>query len=206
MRAWLLVAACILLIVGQSRAQSESDFRAWLRADPERAGEVTEFERYLRQSGVDGVLATDQLLRNATSWQRCKLDWSYSMPPRALWGHIVPTLRFIRDEVVPRIGPVSVESGYREPKLNRCAGGAPLSAHAQFQALDLIPERAMTRRELISAVCKLHRGHGQAFHIGLGFYDGLRFHVDSKSFRRWGSDNHGTTSPCNSAVERFNAG
>ena len=30
----------------------------------------------------------------------------------------------------------------------------------------------------------------------LGFYDGLRFHVDSKSFRRWGSDNHGKTSPC----------
>ena len=196
MRAGLLIVAWVLMMTGQSRAQSEGDFRAWLRAEPDRTSEVRTFEAALRTSGVDGVLATEQLLRNATSWQRCKLDWSYSMPPRSLWPHIVPTLKFIRDEVVPRIGAVSVESGYREPKLNACAHGAPLSAHAQFYALDLIPERAMARQELISAVCKLHREHGQAFHIGLGFYDGLRFHVDSKSFRRWGSDNHSGTSPC----------
>jgi hypothetical protein len=199
MRTWLLVAACILLVAGQSRAQSESDFQTWLHSDPDRTSEVRAFEAYLRTSGVDGVLATDQLLRNATSWRACKLDWSYSMPPRALWGHIVPTIKFIRDEVVPRIGPVSVESGYREPKLNRCAGGAPLSAHAQFQALDLVPEKSMTRQQLISTVCKLHRERGQAFHIGLGFYGGVRFHIDTKSFRRWGSDNHGATSPCNTA-------
>ena len=194
MRAGLLVVACLLMMVG--RAQSESDFRAWLRDDPDRAGEVGAFEDYLGKAGVGGVLATEQLLRNATSWHACKLDWSYSMPPRTLWPHIVPTIRFIRDEIVPRIGPVSVESGYREPKLNRCAGGAPLSAHAQFQALDLVPQKAITQKDLIAAVCKLHREHGQAFHIGLGFYGGVRFHIDTKSFRRWGSDNHGATSPC----------
>ena len=196
MRTGLLVVACILMMAGQSRAQSEGDFRAWLRDDPERTGEVSAFEGYLRKSGVDGVLATDQLLHNATSWRACRLDWSYSMPPRALWPHIVPTIRFIRDEIVPRIGPLSVESGYREPKLNACAGGAPLSAHAQFQALDLVPEKAITQKELIATICKLHRERGQAFHVGLGFYGGVRFHVDTKSFRRWGSDNHGATPPC----------
>jgi hypothetical protein len=32
--------------------------------------------------------------------------------------------------------------------------------------------------------------------IGLGFYAGNRFHVDSKGFRRWGADGKGATSPC----------
>ena len=177
-------------------AYAQSDFAAWLRQAPERAGEVRAFETYLHDEGVGDVLPAEDLLRNATSWRACKLEWPWSMPPRDLWPHIVPTLRFIRDEVVPQIGPVSVESGWREPKLNACAGGAAHSAHAMFYALDLVPRHAVSQKTLIAAVCKAHREHGRAASIGLGFYGGVRFHVDTKSFRRWGSDSHSGTSPC----------
>lgn len=192
-RVAALFIATVCLVGG---ARAGTDFQSWLQDDPSRPGEVAAFEAYLRQSGVSDVLPSDELLRNATSWQSCKLAWPYSMPPRALWPHIVPTLKFVRDEVVPSIGPVSVESGYREPKLNACAHGAAKSAHAQFYALDLVPEKAVTQKGLIAAVCKVHREGGKAFNVGLGFYGGVRFHVDTKGFRRWGSNNHSGTSPC----------
>jgi hypothetical protein len=189
--ALLLTLACLAGV-----ARAGTDFRSWLQDEPARAGEVAAFEAYLRQAGVGDVLPSEDLLRNATSWQSCNLAWPYSMPPRALWPHIVPTLKFVRDEVVPRIGPVSVESGYREPKLNACARGAAKSAHAQFYALDLIPGNAVTQKALIAAICKAHRERGKASNVGLGFYGGVRFHVDTKGFRLWGSDNHAGTSPC----------
>jgi tRNA(Leu) C34 or U34 (ribose-2'-O)-methylase TrmL len=54
----------------------------------------------------------------------------------------------------------------------------------------------MNRSALIARVCANHGQHGAAYHIGLGFYDELRFHIDSRSFRRWGADYHSSTSPC----------
>lgn len=191
----VLVAAVLFAVPCWAEA-NKAQYASWLSEVPGRAAEVKAFEAYLDRAGVAGVLASDELLLNATNWNRCGLRFPYSMPPSALWSHVVPTLKFIRDEVVPVIGPVTVESGYREPALNKCAHGAPKSAHAQYYALDLMPLRAMTRLELIATVCKLHRMRGKAYNVGLGFYDGLRFHIDTKSYRRWGSDNHGATSPC----------
>jgi len=187
----------LLLFAAPCLAQADkAAYANWLADEPGRDAEVKAFEDYLTRAGVGGVLASDELLLNATNWSRCGLRFPYSMPPRAVWGHVVPTIRFIRDEVEPVIGPVTVESGYREPALNKCAHGAPKSAHAQYYALDLMPLKPMTRQELISAVCKLHAKRGKAHDVGLGFYDGLRFHIDTKLFRRWGPDNHGATSPC----------
>jgi len=175
---------------------AEPSFQAWRDAVPGRRAEVAAFERYLQRTGVGDVLGSEDLLRNASSWKSCGLAYPWSMPPRNLWPHVVMTLRFLRDVVEPEIGPVTVESGYREPVLNTCAHGAPKSAHALYYALDLVPEGGISRRELIATVCRLHARQGSGYHIGLGFYDGVRFHIDSKSYRRWGSDNHGATSPC----------
>jgi hypothetical protein len=116
--------------------------------------------------------------------------------PRALWPNVIPTLRFIRDQIVPALGPVTAVSGYREPQLNACAGGATHSAHALYFALDLVPEKTMTRSDLIATVCRLHARFGAAYHVGLGFYQGLRFHIDTHGFRRWGADWLSATSPC----------
>jgi hypothetical protein len=186
-------------IAPATTATPANSFDSWLDKVPSRRAEVHEFEAFLAQQGVAGVLPTQQILRNDTSWSECHMDGPYSIAERAYWPHIVGTLRYIHDEVVPAIGPVQVDSGYREVGLNRCSGGAAHSAHAQFYALDLEPVRAIDRSTMIARVCANHAHYGAEYHIGLGFYDATRFHVDSRSFRRWGSDYHGATSPCNHA-------
>jgi len=189
------IAAALLMTVGVAFGQP-ADYAEWLQAVPGRAEQVQSFEQFLANEDVGGVLPTDQLLLNATDWKRCKLEAPYTLAPRTLWPHLVATLKFVRDEIVPAIGQVEAESGYREAKLNLCAGGAPKSAHALFYALDLVPTKPMTQPNLISALCKLHRERGSAYYLGLGFYGGLRFHVDTKGFRLWGSDYHSGSSPC----------
>ncbi len=177
-------------------AATAGSFDSWLDKVPSRRAEVHDFEAYLAQQGVAGVLPTQEILLNDTSWSECHMDGPYSIAERAYWPHIVGTLRYIHDEIVPTIGPVQVDSGYREVALNRCSAGAPHSAHAQFYALDLEPVRAIDRSTLIAKVCANHAHYGAEYHIGLGFYDATRFHIDSRSFRRWGSDYHTGTSPC----------
>lgn len=202
-RRFVTIACGVLLFAACALAQP-AGFEAWLGADAARPAEVRAFEAYLRDQGVGDVLPADQLLLSATSWKDCGMPTPYTLAPRSLWPHVVPTIRFIRDEIIPAIGPVEVFSAYRAPALNRCAGGAPLSAHAQFYALDLVPQKPMTRAALIETVCALHRKVGQRYGIGLGFYGGLRFHIDTMRYRRWGSDHHAGTSPCNTV--RLNAG
>ena len=91
-------------------------------------GQVKAFNEYLVTYQVGGIVPTWQLLRTATSWQRCGAQ-PFEVPPTAEWPHIVQTLRYIRDYVIPAVGPVEPVSGYRNPTLNVCAGGAPESAH-----------------------------------------------------------------------------
>jgi hypothetical protein len=177
-------------------APTTDPFESWLDKSPKRGADVRAFESFLTLQGVADVLPAREILLNDTSWSGCHMDGPYSLAQRAYWPHIVGTLRYIRDQIVPAIGPVQVESGYRDSGLNRCSGGASHSAHAQFYALDLTPTRNMNRTALIARVCANHARYGAAYHIGLGFYDALRFHIDSRSFRRWGSDYHASTSPC----------
>jgi hypothetical protein len=173
----------------------QGDFVRWVHAAPGRGAQVQAFEQYLRRQGVGGVLPLSQLLLNASSWRACNVA-PYSLAPAALWPNVVPTLRFIRARIVPALGPVAAISGYRDPELNKCSGGAPKSAHALYFALDLTPLRFKDRDKMIALVCKLHARFGPAAHAGLGFYQGMRFHIDTNGFRRWGSDYHTATSPC----------
>ena len=101
---------------------------------------------------------------------------------------MVQTLRYVRDYVIPAIGPVEAVSVYRNPVLNKCAGGAPESAHKLDSAIDMVPLRPTDRVTLMRALCGLHSQHGAAYNAGLGFYAFLRFHVDSTKYRRWNMD------------------
>ena len=176
-------------------APPQGDFVRWVHAVPGRAKDVQAFELYLRRQGVGGILPLSQLLLDASSWAACGAQ-PWSLAPRTLWPNVVPTLRFIRSRIVPTLGPVAALSGYRDPELNKCSGGAPKSAHALYYALDLTPLRFKDRDKMIAAVCRLHARFGARAHVGLGFYQGMRFHIDTDRFRRWGSDYHSATSPC----------
>jgi hypothetical protein len=164
--------------------QDEPGYRSWFIALPPRAGQVKAFNDYLETYGVGGILPTWQLLRTATSWRDCG-GQPFEVPPPSEWPHIVQTLRYIHDYVVPAVGPVEAVSGYRNPVLNVCAGGAPESAHKHFSALDLVPLRATTRTAMMRSLCSAHARRGADYGVGLGFYAFLRFHVDTTKFRRW---------------------
>src|SRR6185503_15893223 len=107
--------------------QDEPGYRSWYLAAPWRAAQVKAFNDYLVASQVGGILPTWQLLRTATSWKDCGQQ-PFEVPPAEEWPHMVQTLRYIHDYVIPTIGPVEAVSVYRNPVLNKCAGGAPESA------------------------------------------------------------------------------
>ena len=167
--------------------QDEPGYRSWYLAAPGRAAQVKSFNDYLLGAQVGGVVPTWQLLRTATSWQACGAQ-PFEVPPTEDWPHIINTLRYIRDYVVPVLGPVEPVSAYRNPSLNVCAGGAPESAHKLYSAIDMVPLRPITREAMMRSLCGDHSLHGDAYNAGLGFYAFMRFHVDSTKFRRWNMD------------------
>ena len=170
-----------------SAGQDEPGYRSWYLAAPWRAAQVKAFNDYLEANQVGAVLPTWQLLRTATSWSDCGQQ-PFEVPPADEWPHMVQTLRYVRDYVVPAIGPVEAVSVYRNPVLNKCAGGAPESAHKLDSAIDMVPLRPIDRVSLMRRLCGVHSEHGAAYSAGLGFYAYLRFHVDSTKFRRWNMD------------------
>nr|NUR36911.1 hypothetical protein [Sphingomonas sp.] len=167
--------------------QDEPGYRSWYLAAPWRAGQVKSFNDYLASAQVTGIVPTWQLLRTATSWRECGAQ-PFEVPPSDEWPHMVQTLRYIRDYVVPAVGPVEPVSVYRNPSLNQCAGGAPESAHKLDSAVDLVPLRPIDRITLMRTLCGTHNQHGEAYQAGLGFYAYLRFHIDSTKYRRWNMD------------------
>jgi len=167
--------------------QDEPGYRSWYLAAPWRAAQVKAFNDYLVANQVGGVLPTWQLLRTATSWKECGQQ-PFEVPPSDEWPHMVETLRYVRDYVIPAVGPVEPVSVYRNPALNVCAGGAPESAHRLDSAIDMVPLRPIDRVSLMKTLCGIHTEHGAAYKAGLGFYAYLRFHVDSTKFRRWNMD------------------
>ena len=167
--------------------QDEPGYRSWYIAGPTHANRVRAFNDYLAQWEVAGIVPTWQLLRTATSWHRCG-GAPFEVPPTSEWPHIVQTLRYVRDYVVPAIGPVEPVSAYRNPLLNVCAGGAPESAHKHYSAIDMVPLRPTTREQLMRTLCSVQARRGPDYQVGLGFYAFLRFHVDTTKYRRWGAD------------------
>ena len=167
--------------------QDEPGYRSWFLAAPWRAAQVKAFNDYLVSNQVGGILPTWTLLRTATSWQECG-GQPFEVPPADEWPHMVETLRYVRDYVIPSVGPVEAVSVYRNPQLNKCAGGAPESAHKLDSAIDMVPLKPITREALMRTLCGVHTQHGAAYSAGLGFYAYLRFHVDSTKFRRWNMD------------------
>jgi hypothetical protein len=176
--------------------QGAADFTVWVEANPGRRGQMLSFEAWEQAAGVQNVLPTWQIVRTASMWRECG-GAPFEFPPFQLWPGLTRTLAFIRDHVKVAVGEVEAVSGYRNPALNACAHGAPGSAHQGYFALDLVPLHPLDRHELFRRLCSMHTRFGQASGVGLGFYAYQRFHIDTRSFRRWGAagPNH-NESPC----------
>ncbi|MBH5321867.1 D-Ala-D-Ala carboxypeptidase family metallohydrolase [Aurantiacibacter sediminis] len=198
------MAGLCLLAIGSPAAQAQSvapgqakaDYLAWLAQSPENREDVRAFRTFLIDREVKDILPTWQLVRTSSSWRECSAE-RFEVAPVKQWANIVDTLAFVKREVQPAIGEVEALSAYRNEDLNTCSGGRPASAHRMFFAMDLKPVDDVDRSELIAKLCAAHSASGAEYSTGLGFYSGVRFHVDSSGFRKWGSDGRGSSSPCN---------
>lgn len=166
--------------------QDEPGYRRWIAGDPGRPIRVKAFNDYLVTHGVGGVAPTWQLIRTASDWWKCAAE-PFEVPPTAHWPNIVHALRYIGAFVEPAVGEVEVVSAYRNPALNLCAGGAATSTHLTGGGIDMVPARPMAREALMVALCRIQLDKGWWNGIGLGFYKGLRFHIDARKTREWGT-------------------
>lgn len=182
-----------------AEGQGRADYLAWLARDPGARAQLLSFKTFLQMKDVENVVPIWQLVRTASKWRDCSGP-RFEVAPVAEWQHISETLGYVKSHVRPVIGEVQAMSGYRNAELNQCSGGAKASAHRHFYALDLVPVKPLDRAAMIRSLCAIHNFRGEDYDIGLGFYSGNRFHVDSKGFRRWGPDGRGATSPCNTGA------
>ncbi len=175
-------------------------YQSWVR-NPDNAAALAAYSDYLYRAGVGDVVPIWQLARTASQWSDCGQP-PYEVPPVETWPNIVNTLRFVRDQVIPAVGEVEVVSSYRNPVLNKCAGGSSKSVHMLNTAVDLTPIYFYSRSDLMSRLCTIHARAGRTASAGLGFYVGLRFHIDTWKYRAWGISAAEGGNQCAIALER----
>ena len=101
-----------------------------------------------------------------------------STPPRKLWKNLVPPLRIVDDLRASFGRPCQILSSYRSPNYNRTVGGAALSQHLQFNALDIAFDGVSAKR-VYERLLKW-RAEGR-FTGGLGYYPSSGFvHIDTR--------------------------
>lgn len=195
------VLAIVLICLAQGCSPGKGrddrqDFRLW-SAKSDNLAETRKLEAFLARHGVKEVIPTRQLLRSDIKWRACGAE-SFNVPPERYWPNMVPTLKLIRDEMQPLVGPADALSVFRSPAINKCIGGASRSYHLSFHAIDMQPAKGVSRDALIEKLCALHARKGKALNMGLGIYKGTRFHIDTAGYRSWGDDHHAGSSPCRS--------
>jgi hypothetical protein len=173
--------------------QSRDGFERWL-AEPGNGAQVRRFEAWLEGEGASGVLPTWQILRTASDWKGCGAP--FAVPPEGDWPHIASTLSLVRDKVKPAVPGLEARSSWRGPWLNVCTGGAEKSAHRDFWALDLTPVSSVSRQALMTELCPVYARVGSERNMALGFYGGVRFHIDTFAHRQWASHNKAPYGPC----------
>jgi hypothetical protein len=172
-------------------------------ADPERsavlfkiwrdkhAADVEAFEEFLVREQVAQVVPTYQLLRSASMWKECQAD-PFELPPVQEWSKVRDLLVLLRELRERQVLPgFEVVSAYRDPRLNRCAGGAPGSAHVHF-AVDIAP----LQPEVGARLCQFWRERGQGWQMGVSRYPTGRIHIDRHGYRTWGASHRRESSYC----------
>jgi hypothetical protein len=158
----------------------EAAFSAWRAA---HEPQLQALERRLADEQVAQVLPLPQLLRSASSWERCGAA-PWALPPEAQWPSVVQVLKLLqalRDAGV--VAAIQVHSGYRDEALNACAGGAARSAHRLAFAIDFTP---LDGTDPTPGLCAFWRDQGPAWRMGLGRYPSGRIHIDTLGHRQWG--------------------
>jgi hypothetical protein len=163
-------------------------FKVWRE---KHSADVEAFEEFLVREKVAEVVPTYQLLRSASMWKECHAE-PFQLPPAQEWARVRDLLVLLRELRQRQVLPVfEVVSAYRDPRLNRCAGGAPASSHIHF-AVDIAPlEPAVGAR-----LCQFWREQGKPWDMGVSRYPTGRIHIDRNGYRTWGASHKRGSSYC----------
>jgi hypothetical protein len=181
-------------------------FQAWLDANPAQIPRLKALNAYLTREGVADVLPLWQIVQTETieAAQKCEIE-GFAVPPQDMWPTMVPTLRLVKQEIVPLLGPVKVLSSFRTNAANKCSLGAPESPHKRYSALDLAMVNPIPQKDMFAKLCKHWHGLAPNWGYGLGAYyvrgypaynEEGRFHVDTLGRRTWGHSYGAYTSHC----------
>ncbi len=185
------MAAVLLTACDVADDNEPARYAHWL--DDAHRQTVDHYRIFLTTQGVGDVAPMHALLGSSRRWHVCHHD-EFVIPPRALWPHIVPTLRVVsRLQRAGLLNADQIRSSYRDPIANNCAGGSSESRHLSAQALDLDVRDAP---ENVARLCAFWRAYGAELALGLGFYTSTRIHIDTAGFRTWGNDYHYGSSLC----------
>lgn len=188
-RRYLLAVIAIVLASCTQRPPLPS-FNEWRS---HHAQEVALLEQHLIEQDITHVLPLQQLLRSASDWSNCSEE-AYAVPPPQQWDSLVMVLRLVGAlRVAGIMGEIEVHSGYRNSRLNSCAGGAARSAHMRSFALDFTP---VNDADLTQKLCAFWRAEGKNWNMGLSRYSTGRIHIDTAGFRSWGVDRDGKSTAC----------
>jgi hypothetical protein len=163
-------------------------FKLWRE---KHAADVEAFEEFLVRERVAEVVPTYQLLRSASMWKECHAE-PFQLPPAQEWTRVRDLLVLLRELRQRQVLPVfEVVSAYRDPRLNRCAGGAPASSHIHF-AVDIAPLQPAVGARL----CQFWREEGRTWNMGVSRYPTGRIHIDRNGYRTWGASHKRASSYC----------
>lgn len=156
---------------------------------------LSDLQRHITVSQVRNFSAAEVCRINRARLHAGESD--IAVPPREMWDNMIPTLRLAEriraawvDDIRQRGGDVTrcgigVLSGYRPPWYNARVGGALLSQHMAFKALDIHPGN----RELghfMRVVTMTLAAERDLRAIGVGRYDTF-VHIDTgrSVFTKW---------------------
>jgi hypothetical protein len=155
------------------------------------SAEVDPFSAYLVSENLAQVVPTYQLLRSASMWKECHAE-PFEVPPTTEWEKVRDVLILLRELHERQVLPgFEVVSAYRDPRLNRCAGGAPGSSHQKF-AVDIAP----LSPEVGAHLCRFWREEGRKWNMGVSRYPSGRIHIDRTGYRTWGATHKRGSSYC----------
>lgn len=187
--------------VAERQIGTAHDYQMWLRTRPYDAQKAQHYERFLRQHLGAEVPPMHELLTTARSWQACGYE-PYEVPPPELWNNMLPTLKLYNRLKWQGILPstTQIRSVYRNPMLNRCAGGASSSKHLINGAIDIwVPEYGDNSDALFTLkdrLCRFWQDEGRTHNFGLGLYATGAIHLDTHGYRKWGMQFSRSNSPC----------
>jgi len=162
----------------------QARFDAFLAEQPGSRESYAAFVAFLGERRVADVVPPWHLWRQGTDWRSVD-EPPFAVPPQEQWAAMVPTLELLRDEVVPFTGRLEVVSGFRTESYNRKAGGAKGSRHQWFEGVDVVPVQSWERDALHAALVSWWKQRGAQKRVGLGLYEGVRFHLDTWKYRTW---------------------